>query len=193
MEPKVLRRYVFILAALAASWLGMTALHELGHVLHAWLSGGRVTHVELPPRGLGHTQVSPNPSPRFVAWGGALWGTFLGAVPILLVRKGELAVWFARFFGGVSLIANGVYLGVGCCLGKANGADDAHELLRQGADKWQLVAFGFLAVIAGMAVWHRLGPRAGFARAASIAGWKSIAALAVLTTVLLVAGCLLPP
>ncbi|HEV3344814.1 MAG TPA: M50 family metallopeptidase [Pirellulales bacterium] len=62
---------LFIAAAIAAAWLGMTALHELGHVLNAWLSGGRVVGLELPPRGLGHTQVSPNPHPQFVAWGGA--------------------------------------------------------------------------------------------------------------------------
>lgn len=182
------RPSLFVLTALAASWLSMTALHELGHVLNAWLSGGRVTHVELPPRGLGHTQVSPNPSPRFVAWGGTLWGSFLGAAPMLLVRRGELAVWFARFFAGACLIANGVYLAVGCFIGDPNGADDAHVLLRHGAAAWQLVAFGVLTVVAGLALWHRLGPRAGIGRAASLAGWKSVAAIATFIAILLTVG-----
>ncbi|HET6882427.1 MAG TPA: M50 family metallopeptidase, partial [Pirellulales bacterium] len=128
----MLRPASFVLTALAASWLAMTALHECGHMLNAWLSGGRVMHVELPPRGLGHTQVSPNPAPRFVAWGGAVWGSLLGTVPVLVVRRGELARWFSRLFAGFCLIANGVYLGVGCFFGDPNGADDAHELLRNG-------------------------------------------------------------
>ncbi|MGH7140718.1 MAG: M50 family metallopeptidase [Pirellulales bacterium] len=188
----MLRPFLFVLTALAASWLGMTALHELGHVLNAWLSGGRVTHVELPPRGLGHTEVSRNPSPRFVAWGGALWGSFLGAAPMLLVRRGELALWFARFFAGACLIANGVYLAVGCFIGDPNGADDAHELLRHGAAAWQLVAFGVLTVAAGLTLWHRLGPRAGFMNASSLAGWKTVSAFAAFTAALLAVGWLLP-
>lgn len=188
----MIRSSVFVVAALTASWLAMTALHECGHVLNAWLSGGRVTHIELPPRGLGHTQVSPNPSPRFVAWGGALWGTFLGTSPILFVRRPELANWLTRFFAGFCLVANGAYVGSGCFFGDPNGADDAHELLRHGAAAWPLVAFGVVTVIGGFTLWHRLGPRAGFPRAASRAGWKTIGSLAALIAALATVGCLLP-
>lgn len=97
----------------------------------------------------------------------------------------------SRFFAGTCLIANGVYLGIGCFFGDPNGADDAHELLRHGAAAWQLVAFGVLTAAAGLAVWHRLGPRAGFMNASSLAGWKSVAALAAFIAALLTVGCLL--
>jgi hypothetical protein len=184
------RASLFIAFSITASWLAMAALHEFGHVLNAWISGGHVTHVELPPRGLGHTQVSPNPHPQFVAWGGALWGSLLGSSSLIFFRRGELPRWSARFFAGVCLIANGFYLGLGAFVGDPNGADDAHELLRHGALTWQLVLFGLAASGAGLALWHNLGTRLGFARAAEVAGWKTFAALVALIITLVCTGWL---
>lgn len=183
-----IRPILFTAATVAASWLGMTALHELGHVLHAYASGGRVTAVELPPRGLGHTQVSPNPHPQFVAWGGACWGSLLGCAPMVFARRGELGGWLARFFAGTCLTANGVYLGLGGLFGDPNGADDAHELLRYGAPGWQLALMGSLATATGLAIWHRLGPRLGLRSAVEQAGWLSVTTLIMLAGALLCAG-----
>jgi hypothetical protein len=42
--PKI-HQAVLILSALLGSWLGMQAVHELGHVLGACLTGGRVSQV----------------------------------------------------------------------------------------------------------------------------------------------------
>ncbi len=187
---------LFIATTIAAAWLGMTAVHELGHVLNAWLSGGHVVGVELPPRGLGHTQVSPNAHPQFVAWGGAGWGSLIGLAAMLVARmvfkrQSELGRWFSRFFAGTCLIANGVYLGVGGLLGDPTGADDAHELLRQGAPAWQLGLFGLVATTAGLVIWHRLGSRLGFSRAIELADRKTLASLLALTGLCLGAGCLL--
>lgn len=180
-----LRALLFVVLSIASAWLGMTALHEFGHVLNAWLSGGRVTAVELPPRGLGHTLVSPDPHPQFVAWGGAFWASLLGLLMIPLARRNELWRWFAGFFAGTCLIANGVYVGLGGFLGDANGADDAHELLRHGARSWQLVVFGILTSVIGLRIWHRLGPRLGFATAARCARWTTIAVLLAVIGLLL--------
>jgi hypothetical protein len=181
-------RSLFVVLSISVCWLGTTALHELGHVVNAWLSGGQVTGVELPPRGLGHTLVSPNPHPQFVAWGGASWGSLLGLATIPLARRSESHRWFVRFFAGTCLTANGVYIGLGGFFGDANGADDAHELLRHGAAAWQLVVFGILATVIGLTVWHRLGPRLGLARAAQQAGWLATAMLLATSVLLLVAG-----
>lgn len=181
----------FVAAAVTLSWLAMTALHELGHVVNAVLSDGQVVAVELPPRGLGHTRVSPNPHPGFVAWGGACWGSLLGGAAILLTPKNECWRWFARFFAGTCLIANGVYLGLGGFFGDRNGADDAHELLRQGASLPQLVLFGVVTSGAGLLIWHRLGARLGFIRASALADGKIPAVFVALIATLLALGCVL--
>ena len=49
---------VLIVSAILGCWLGMQAVHELGHVLGAWLTGGQVARVVLNPR-----TISPRTSP----------------------------------------------------------------------------------------------------------------------------------
>jgi hypothetical protein len=66
------RRLVLWVCLVALSWLAMQAVHEFGHMLHAWLSGGRVVQVVLHPLAISRTDVEPNPSPQFVVWGGPL-------------------------------------------------------------------------------------------------------------------------
>ena len=44
-----LPQLVLIGSALVDSWLGMQAVHESGHALAAWLTGGRVARVVLHP------------------------------------------------------------------------------------------------------------------------------------------------
>jgi len=154
------RRALFGVLLLYASWVGMMLTHECGHVLHAWLSGGKIAHVSLPLAGFSRTDVAPNPHPQFVAWGGAVWGCF---TPLLLLAA---ACRFARprrlllFFAGFCLIANGAYLAVGLPLR----AGDAGDLVRHGAPPWTLVAFGVITVPLGLAFWHLLGPRFGLLR-----------------------------
>ena len=148
----------------------MTALHELGHVANAWVSGGGVVEVELPPRGLGHTRVWPNPHPLLVAWGGAWWGTLLPLLAWLALRRGSRTCAAAAFFAGLCLLANGAYLAAGVAAQIGQAFDDAHELLRHGASYWQLLAFGLPAMAGGLALWHSLGPRFGLSRTTRVGG-----------------------
>ena len=41
-----MHQVVLIVSAVASSWLGMQAVHEFGHVLAAWCTGGRVARFE---------------------------------------------------------------------------------------------------------------------------------------------------
>ena len=72
---------------LVASWIGMQAVHELGHVLAASATGGTVQRVVLHPLTISRTDVSPNPSPLAVAWAGPLVGVIL---PLLCRRRGKV-------------------------------------------------------------------------------------------------------
>jgi hypothetical protein len=149
-------RALVIAAALLSSWFGMQAVHELGHVLGAWLTGGKVQRVVLHPLMFSRTDVSPNPKPLAVAWTGPVVGaTFpLIAVVAFRRRKGPLKSC-AEFFAGFCLIANGAYIGAGALLG----VGDAGDLLRHGSPLWLLMAFGIICSAAGLWLWHRLTKR----------------------------------
>jgi len=149
-----IRRLLIALAAIYLSWLGMQAIHELGHVLAAWATGGNVVRVVLHPVDISRTDVSPNPRPLAVAWGGPLLGV-LGPLAFWAMsrwsrepRSGWRA--FVDFFVGFCLIANGAYIG----LGSFGQIGDAGDLLRHGAPQWLLIAFGVAAIASGLLVWH---------------------------------------
>jgi hypothetical protein len=130
----------------------MMLLHELGHILHALLTGGHITHLSLPLLGFSRTDISPNPYPQFVAWGGPLWGALLPLLLLLLTPRTLTRTRnAARLFAGFCLISNGAYL----ALGPLMTAGDAHDLLRHGAPAWTLVTSGLAALTAGLYLWHR--------------------------------------
>jgi hypothetical protein len=154
-----LRRFIVLaIALLPLCWLAMQVVHEAGHVIAAWMTGGRVMAVVLHPLAISRTDVSPNPRPLIVVWGGPVIGSLLplGWWALTSVRRSSSAyLW--RFFAGFCLVANGAYLGSGLI----DPIGDANDILRHGGDVWQLAAFAIVAVIAGFALWHRQGPHFG--------------------------------
>jgi hypothetical protein len=151
----------FGISTVLVSWYGMQLLHEAGHVLHAWLSGGRVERLVFPLVGFSRTDLSVksvNPPPQFVAWGGAIWGCILPLAGwgIARVLRQPFA-FILRFLAGFCLIANGAYLAAGSFAD----AGDAADLMRHGAPRAALIAFGVVTAPLGLYLWHGLGPRFG--------------------------------
>ncbi len=156
MFPRALRLPLYAVTAYAGS-LGMMAVHEAGHVLHARVSGGVVADVSLPLLGFSQTFYAANPKPRFVAWGGAVWGCLIPLMALAALARGPRRVRrTVQFFAGFCLIANGAYLGVGWT---AN-TGDAADLHRFGVPVGVLVTFGVVAGAAGLLLWHVLGVEA---------------------------------
>ena len=152
-----MKRFAFlllILPACYAGWLGMLLTHEAGHVLHARLSGGVVERVSIPLFGYSQTHLAANPSPKFVAWGGPVWGCVIPLILLATVIRTPRRVRQAmQFFAGFCLVTNGVYLGIGW----TDRVGDAGDLVRLGTPVWMLMVFGICATAAGMLIWHRLG------------------------------------
>ncbi|MGE0481660.1 MAG: hypothetical protein AB7Q17_14435 [Phycisphaerae bacterium] len=148
------RTYALALLAAYPAWLAMLAAHELGHALHAWLSGGRVARVEIPLWGFSRTEFSANPHPQFVAWGGAVWGVCVPTALAVLTRTIRgLPRWIRRsadLFAGFCWVANGAYLGVGAI----DGIGDAGDLVRAGAPRATVMALGFAGLAVGLWWWH---------------------------------------
>jgi hypothetical protein len=164
MERYRLRMYqaLLIVFLISVSWLSMMAVHEFGHVLHTMLSGGRVERVVLHPLQISRTDVSPDPHPKFVAWGGAIWGTVIPLGLLAMVRVvARKYTYLAAFFAGFCCLANGLYLAAG----SFGGVGDAGDLLRHGAARWHLWLFGVPISIFGLWLWNGLGPQFGFGSA----------------------------
>jgi hypothetical protein len=176
---------LLIAATLAASWLGMQAVHEAGHVVGAWLTGGRVERVVLHPLTISRTDLAVNPHPLVVSWTGPLLGA---ALPLLLwglaaaLRLPER--FLARFFAGFCLLANGLYIGVGSFWRVGDGGD----LVQHGAPLWTLWLFGLIAAPAGLGLWHALGPHFGLGASRGQVSHRAVIASLVAVAVLLVLG-----
>src|SRR5262245_11944067 len=152
----------------------MQAVHEFGHVVGAWASGGRVERVVLHPLTISRTDLAVNPQPLVVVWAGPVVGVLLPLAGWAATRS-----YLARFFAGFCLIANGAYIGGG----SFDGVGDAGEMLRHGSPMWSLWVFGAAGVAVGLALWHRLGPHFGLGSAnghvSARAAWGCLAALVV--------------
>ena len=143
-------RIVFLLAFLIACWFGMTAVHEIGHVLAAWLCGATVERVVLLP--LSRTDTHGVTHPLFVHGAGVVFGA---TFPVLLWSAAYRLRWktalLFRFFAGFCLIANGAYIG---CDFSVTGPTDAGLLIEHGASRLVLVLFGIACVSGGLFLWH---------------------------------------
>jgi len=136
----------------------MQAMHESGHVLGAWLTGGRVSRVVLHPFTISRTDLDRNPNPLAVVWAGPAFGAAaplaLWALAAGIRMPGSFVL---RFFSGFCLLANGLYIGVGS-FGRIC---DSGEMLRHGSQPWQLWLFGAATAPLGLWLWHGQGPHFG--------------------------------
>jgi hypothetical protein len=157
-----LHQVVLIVSTILGSWLAMQAIHESGHVLGAWLTGGRVARVVLYPLAISRTDVVYNPRPLVVVWLGPIVGV---AVPLLLWGIAAATrlpgAFVLRFLAGFCLIVNGLYLGVG----SLERVGDCGEMLRHGSQSWQLWLFGAVTAPVGLWLWQGQGPHFGLGSA----------------------------
>lgn len=165
------RQLGILLLMTIASWYGMMALHEAGHCVAAWSTGSVVARIHFPPIGFSQTVLAANPNPLVVAWAGPVGGVAIAMLLLGLSRHLRRPAQQAlRYFAGFSLIANGLYLG----LGGFERVGDCAELLNHGAKLWQLIVFGIGASALGVYSWHRMGPvREWFRPAEQVEGMEN--------------------
>lgn len=179
---------LFIAATLLASWLGMQAVHEAGHVLAAILTGGRVSRVVLHPLTISRTELTENPHPVIVGWAGPLFGVI---APLAMWGLGQFwklrGAFVLRFFAGFCLVANGLYIGLGGWLN----ATDSSDLIGWGEPRWRLWAFGCACVPAGFALWNRQGADFGLGSQARRVESTVVAAVCVISAALMGLGLLI--
>ena len=156
------RQIILIGSTVLGSWLGMQAVHELGHFCGAALTGGRVERVVLHPLTISRTDLAENPAPLFVVWAGPIVGVVLPLLVWLVATVAKMPGAFVlRFFTGFCLLANGLYIGVG----SFDRIGDCGEMLRHGSERWHLWVFGLSTAPVGLLLWHRQGPHFGLGSA----------------------------
>ena len=165
-----LPQLILIAATGLLAWLWMQIIHECGHALFGWLTGGTVCRVVLHPLTISRTDLDLNPHPLIVCWAGPVFGSI---APILIWRVARAAKcpgeYWLRFFAGFCLIANGAYLAVG----SFEGIGDAGDLLKHGSPVWMLWLFGACTISVGLRLWHGLGPKFGLGPSAMPIGWPT--------------------
>jgi hypothetical protein len=136
----------------------MQSVHELGHVLGAWATGGRVKQVVLDPLTISRTDYAYNPAPLTTVWAGPLFGVVAPVAAWSLAALWSCrGAFLLRFFAGFCLIANGAYIAGGATWG----IGDCGEMLRHGSPVWLLWLFGLVTVPAGLWLWHGQGKHFG--------------------------------
>jgi hypothetical protein len=149
-------RILLIATFLPLCWLVMMAVHEFGHMLGAWLTGGSVAKVVLYPLVFSRTDLTQNPHPFIVCAAGPLLGSL---IPLMVLGIASLSrlreVYLLRFFAAFCMLINGAYIG----LGSFEGVGDAGDLLTHGAANWQLWLFGAIACSAAFYFFNGLAAR----------------------------------
>ncbi len=181
-------RRLLALAIVPTCWLGMMAVHELGHVLAAWLVGAKVERVVLHPFAFSRTDVAVNDSPRFIIWMGPIVGCVM---PLMLwglaaLRRMSCAFVF-KFFAGFCLIANGIYIGYGW-LEEGGDASDLHALGESGL---MMTIAGTITAVIGLALWSHVREEFGFGKETREVSVRLVIGTAALFVALLIVGFLL--
>lgn len=145
---RLLKRGSHFLLLLAASWCVMTFIHESGHIVCGWASGGTLQQADVAPWHLPHSSFDPDPQPLVTLWGGPILGALVPLTVALLVRRGWM--WFIAYF---CLLANGSYLAVAWFTGERH--LDTPKLLHHGAHPATIVAYCVLTIGAGYVGFRR--------------------------------------
>lgn len=147
---------VFFVCAILLAWYLMMLVHELGHVLGAIVSGGRVAGVVWHPLEFSRTNLSQNPHPLLVVIAGPAFGSVLPVVIWLVSR----ARWrhlapVTRGYAGFCLVANGAYLASAIVLP----VGDTQDLVRLGVPAWLVALPGAVLLACGLILWNGLGSK----------------------------------
>ncbi len=171
-------------------WLGMMAVHEAGHILAAYATGGAVTKVVLHLLAISRTDVQPNPQPLLVVWAGPVFGVVaplaVWAITRVLRMPGS---YLLRFFAGFCCICNGAYIGIG----SIEGVGDCGGMLQHGSPMWSPWLFGLVTLPAGLALWNGQGRRFGLGEAEGRVSRTAAMVCAVSLAAVVVATCIFSP
>ncbi len=158
----VLRRALLLLAAFSIGYNAHTLIHELGHALAMWTTGGSVARIALNPFSWSYTSYgSPPACPLITAWAGVVFSSVVGVLSLALIWSRRDAWCVAVALMGVcTLLGNGLYLTVDALL---HAGGDATSIIALGTPQLYVVGSGIALVALGLVACHLQLPRIGLA------------------------------
>lgn len=135
-----------VLGSYAFAYCTAAALHELGHALAAWLSGGKVQAMRIDPFGGSFVQVVPDSHPILTHSAGFILGPLASLA--IVRRRDQLPAWLAPAaiaLCTIGLLSCAFYLLVGAALD----VGDVRALARLGVPRFALVASGLALLLGG--------------------------------------------
>ncbi|MDX1926075.1 MAG: hypothetical protein SFV81_06135 [Pirellulaceae bacterium] len=176
----MLRLYLWLIPMVAFTWLSSMFLHEIGHILSGWLSGGEFRYIDVYPFHFSTTILQPNPYPALVTWSGLLlgWSLPLLTIPLWKIEWAALGP-SVQGWSAYCWLAFGAYL----ALAAGESLSDTGQLLTEGWPLAVLVAVGAAVAICGYFI-GRIGVTRLHRRfSATPPSWRSVgAALALFMT-----------
>jgi hypothetical protein len=143
------------------------AIHELGHAIGTWITGGEVYGIFLHPFLPGHCYHSKTAYPGITTWAGAAFSVCFGVLLIIILWKRRAPLLAPLFAIGIfSLFGNGSYFIVGLL---SKFGDPWYIVERLGMSAVWPILFGVASIGIGVIVCAAaLGPVFGFDRQESI-------------------------
>lgn len=159
---EVLKRGLMLGGAFAIGYPLAMLLHEVGHAIAFWCTGGSVMRISVHPFSWSYTYGASSLHPQLVTWAGALFGIVCGLSLLFSVRLSK-SPWLTPVVVTAlcALLVNGLYLGVDAVM---RGGGDGTSLARMGTPVWLLMFFGGTLILAGTVAAAVLMPRMGLTR-----------------------------
>ncbi len=147
-EVAIANRVSKLVALLIAAWCVMTFVHESGHILCGWASGGTLTAVDLLPWHLPYSVFQPDPHPLVTLWGGLILGVVIPSSCALVIRTDW--AWFIAHF---CTLANGAYIATAWAT--RDGYLDTTKLLEHGAHPASIAVYCVVTIAVGYIGFRR--------------------------------------
>lgn len=151
MTKEKYAQWLKLLITAILCWYPFMCLHELGHILSAQFTGGRIQEIILVPWKFSQTVIRHSHHPLIDAWAGPLLGVTLPLFAYSLHKKFKRENDFLSILTGFCLMANGLYIG----LGWIDKVGHAGDIITHNFSIISMILFGIISSTTGLFIWHQ--------------------------------------
>ena len=179
-SKRIIKLVLFTSGSFSFAWVLGIVLHELGHAVAMWTTGGIVDRITITPFSWSYTYYGSTPKyPQFTTWSGALLGSLFGLIILFIIRNKPTPYSVPFLYLGIApMLHGGGYYLLDTFVTKRG---DAASLIRSGVPISVVLAVGFFLAVIGIFFlikyfyWNGLSPRDTFPQRCIVFGIGIIA------------------